>query len=327
MPKRIVFRGKGLVDLEEQAAEPIRPDAVRLKTEVSLISTGTEGTCLMRLFEAGTHWDDWVKYPFFPGYSTVGQVVEVGSGVSGWEVGQRAVAQSAHASEAVLDARHLSPVPDGVEPEQASWFALATVAFMAAKDDKFRLGDSIAVVGAGPLGQIVVRWASACGVRHLVSIDPMGSRLEHAKRGGATATVCAGVADAVPAVIEACGGVRPRLVVDVTGHAQVFQHCLALPRDHGVLVLLGDSGTPSEQRLTRDVIRRGLQIVGAHGSHTEGQWTRSAIESLFFGLLLRGGFGVAGLITHVFPPDQYKAAYDLVTTRRQESMGILFDWR
>jgi threonine dehydrogenase-like Zn-dependent dehydrogenase len=322
-----VFPTKGVVELEDFEPGPIRPTELRLKAEVSLISTGTEGICFMHLFEPGTHWDDWVKHPFHSGYSLVGRVVEVGGEVSGWEVGQLAVARVPHASEAVVDAAKVSSVPHEIGPEDASWFALAMVAFMAPKNGHFRLGDSIAIVGAGPVGQLALRWALACGARHVVAVDPVPSRLAMATHGGATATVCAGVAEAITEVIEACGGVRPRVVVDATGHARAFEQCLALPRDRGVVVILGDTGSPSEQRLTRDVIRRGLHIVGAHGSHEEGEWVQKAIDELFFDLVLRRRFDVSGLITHTFRPTQCKEAYELVASGREASMGILFDWR
>lgn len=327
MAKRIVFPAKEQVELEEFASEPIRPGALRLKTEVSLLSTGTEGICFGHLFEPGTHWEDWVKHPFYPGYSTVARVVEVGGGVAGWQLGQLAVARTPHASEAVVDAAKVSPVPEGIESETAAWFALALIGFMGAKNGCYRLGDSIAFVGAGPVGQVALRWGVACGARHVVAVDTVPGRLAMAKQGGATATVCAPIAEAIPAVIEACGGKRPRVVVDVTGHAPVFEACLALPRDRGTMVVLGDTGTPSRQRLTRDVIRRGLVIVGAHGSHEEGDWTQAAIDDLFFSLLLRGKYDVGGLITHTFRPEACREAYALVASGREASMGILFDWR
>ena len=42
---------------------------VRCRADVSLISTGTEGACLRGVFDPGTNWADWVRYPFRPGYS------------------------------------------------------------------------------------------------------------------------------------------------------------------------------------------------------------------------------------------------------------------
>jgi threonine dehydrogenase-like Zn-dependent dehydrogenase len=96
--------------------------------------------------------------------------------------------------------------------------------------------------------------------------------------------------------------------------------------DRGRLVILGDTGTPSEQRLTLDVIRRGIHIVGAHDSHDDGRWNLSTITDLFFDLVRRGRFSLAGLNTHAFLPEQCVEAYALVTERRAETMGVRFVW-
>jgi hypothetical protein len=67
MAKKIVFQGKGHVELIDFETGELTADRVRLKTTCSLISTGTEGICFNRLFAPGTHWDGWVKYPFATG--------------------------------------------------------------------------------------------------------------------------------------------------------------------------------------------------------------------------------------------------------------------
>src|SRR5436190_23465182 len=113
MPRRILFLDKGVVSLEPVEREPIRPNAVRIKAQTSLISTGTEGICLHRLFEPGTHWDDWVKYPFHTGYSMVGEITEVGDGVKNLRLGQRVVARVSHTSETVAPEKLAIRVPDG----------------------------------------------------------------------------------------------------------------------------------------------------------------------------------------------------------------------
>ena len=56
-------------------------------------------------------------------------------------------------------------------------------------------------------------------------------------------------------------------VYDVTGAAPVFSASLTMLRRFGRLVLLGDTGTPTEQHLTGDVVTKALTIVGAHDSN------------------------------------------------------------
>lgn len=327
MPKRIVFTGKGQVELESYEPEPIRPGTVRVRTLTSQISTGTEGICFLRNFEPGTHWDDWVKeYPFRAGYIIAGYVSEIGPGVAGFERGQLVVTRMPHASDTVVDAKIVNPIPDDVDPEKAVWFALATVGFMGAKNGGFRLGDSIAFVGGGPIGQMALRWAIAAGARHAVMIDPVAWRLEHAKRGGATACIEAKADGCKEALLKACGGELPRIVVDCTGHAPVFEQCQKLVRDRGTLVILGDAGDPSNQRLSKEVIRRGLYIAGAHIMHEEGEWTEAAVVALFFDLVRRGRFSLEGLNTHVYKLEEYLQAYGHLKEGRERTMGIRFDW-
>ncbi len=325
MPRRILFLDKGVVSFQEYAPEPLRPGTVRIRALTSLISTGTEGICLHRMFEEGTHWDEWVKYPFRSGYSLVGEISEVDEG-SRFKLGDRVVSRMTHAEDSVANETQVMAVPDGMENDEAAWFALATIGFMGAKAGEFKLGDSVAIVGAGPIGQMALRWAVAAGAKHAVSIDTVPERLELALQGGATATVQSTAGEACEMLRHACDGELPRVVVDATGHASVFEQCLKLPRWLGRLVLLGDTGTPSQQRLTLDVVRRGIQVHGAHIMHETPDWSERNIVEFFMSLHQRGNFNLDGLNTHRFPAEQCVEAFELTTTRRSETMGVLFDW-
>jgi threonine dehydrogenase-like Zn-dependent dehydrogenase len=92
------------------------------------------------------------------------------------------------------------------------------------------------------------------------------------------------------------------------------------------VVILGDTGSPTEQHLTSDVIRRGLTIVGAHDTHDTERWDFHSVTRFLLDLVQRGRFDLSGLNTHTFKPDQAEEAYTLANTRRGETMGILFDW-
>jgi len=116
------------------------------------------------------------------------------------------------------------------------------------------------------------------------------------------------------------------LIVDTTGNARVFASALSYARPFGKLVLLGDTGYPSQQCLTSDAMTRGLTIVATHDHHDRDGWTQRRIDDLFFKLVGDGAFRLDGLLTHRFRPDDCIAAYALATDRRDEALGILFDW-
>src|SRR5690606_22117922 len=100
----------------------------------------------------------------------------------------------------------------------------------------------------------------------------------------------------------------------------------SLVADGGVVVLLGDAGSPGSQTLTRDVITRGLRLVGTHDAHNSPGWNNTVAAENFFGFLADGRFSVEGLNTHHFRPEECEKAYALASGDRLRTMGILFDW-
>lgn len=299
---------------------PPAPGQARIRTLVSLMSTGTEGICLHRRFAPGTHWDGWVKYPFYSGYCAVSRVEE---DADGFPAGTIVASRTSHASVANVALERLLRVPEGMAPEEASWFAIAKIALVGAKAAGYGLGSSVLVIGAGPVGQMTIRWAAAGGAK-VVVLDPVAARGEHALRGGADRVFALPVDGAEEAVREAFGGRLPEVVIDTTGHASVFAPATTLVADRGRLVVLGDTGSPNEQCLTKDVINRGLTIAGAHDRQLPETPDSYAP---FFHLASKGRFPLDGLITHTFAGTDAPAAFELATNRRDKTMGILFDWR
>jgi 2-desacetyl-2-hydroxyethyl bacteriochlorophyllide A dehydrogenase len=327
MSNRLIFTGQRQVSFIPTDIPAVPgPGQVRIRAVCSLISTGTEGIVFNRLFDAGTHWDNWVKYPFTPGYSLIAEVEAVGAGVTTVPIGQRVAARLPHVSHAVINAGDCIPVPAGIDPHQAAWFALAKITFIGVRAAAPALGDDVLVVGAGPIGQMVTRWLHAFGVRNLVIADPMATRMDLARRGGASGVVAKPLADAGAEITEAFGGKRPRVVMDSTGNAHVFAAALGAVRDRGKVVIMGDTGSPASQKLTSDVITRGLTIVGAHDGHGDAEWNDQTISALFFRMLADGRINLDGMESHAFAPQDCAAAYDLITTRRSETMGVIFDW-
>jgi 2-desacetyl-2-hydroxyethyl bacteriochlorophyllide A dehydrogenase len=324
--RRLVFTGKQEVRIEPFAVDLPGKGEVLLRTQLSLMSTGTENIVFNRLFDPGTHWDNWVKYPFYPGYTSVGIVEAVGDDVVTLSVGDRAAFRVGHRSHAILAAQHCQAIPEELPSEQAVWFALAKIAFLGAQAAHYQLGDSVLVIGAGPIGQMSLRWARVAGAVSILLVDSAPDRMHLGKAGGATEAILLPIEQAEDAVLEAGGGKLPRVVIDSTGHAAVFAAALGLAAAHGRVVLLGDTGQPERQVLTPDVITRGLTIVGVHDSHNTDAWNDATITTLFFNLAAGNRFPLEGLNSHRFKPEQCAEAYAVANRDRARTMGILFDW-
>ena len=65
----------------------------------------------------------------------------------------------------------LTPIPRGVTDEDATWFGLAKIAQNGVRRAEHRLGESVAVIGLGPVGQLVVQYLRLLGARHVIAID------------------------------------------------------------------------------------------------------------------------------------------------------------
>jgi threonine dehydrogenase-like Zn-dependent dehydrogenase len=238
-------------------------------------------------------------------------------------------ARIGHASAHIHPARLCTVVPDGIDLRDACWFALAKIALVGARVAEHGLGSSVLVIGAGPVGQMSVRWANAAGARRMVVVDPFRLRLELASHGGATAVVQQSFGADSEQVLEACGGAGPDIVIDATGNAEVFAEALRLVAYRGRVVVLGNTGMPAEQRLTDDVINRGLHIVGAHDALTmmSPDWDGDrSLHEMFFDLVKSGRFDLDGLVTNAFDAAAATDAYRDVDERRGEMVGVCLDW-
>jgi threonine dehydrogenase-like Zn-dependent dehydrogenase len=218
-------------------------------------------------------------------------------------------------------------VPAEVADGEAAWFKLAKISAMGARVAGLGLGKGVVVAGAGPIGQMAVRWCVAAGAQPVIAVDTVPMRIGMATRGGASHGIVKPLGEAIEEINRICGGEGPATVIDSTGHHQVFTDALRAARKFGRVVILGDTGSPASQRLSSDVMSKGLTIVAAHDSHETAEWNYRHISNLFFALVKAGRFSLAGLNTHAFRPGQCVEAYRLANEKRGETMGILFDWK
>ena len=328
----IVFTGQNQLETRREPVPPLQSGQILVEGARSLISTGTECICLTRNFAPGTHWDNWIKYPFYPGYSHCGRVIQVAGGVEKVRVGDRVAARVGHRQFSVTDANQVLPLPDGVSDEAAPWFALASIVQNGVRRAQLELGDVVVIIGLGLLGQLATQYARLSGAREVIAIDVAPKRLEMARAHGATHVLQMGAGEAKTRVLELTRGRGADVVFDVTGHPAVFPHALGLARRFGKLLLLGDTGTPSQQCLTGDVVTRGVRILGAHDGDAPPDatdyhfWTRDNMSALFFDYVARGQMRVEDLVTDRFSPTEARAAYDLLLHDRENAMGVMFDW-
>jgi (R,R)-butanediol dehydrogenase/meso-butanediol dehydrogenase/diacetyl reductase len=211
--------------------------------------------------------------PLVLGHEFCGTVVEVGSGVSGLAPGDRVAVEPHYrcgacprckngeynlcrhfgfaglmgdggmAERAVVPAYMLHRLPEGVSFEQAALFEPAAVALHALRRAGIRSGETVAVVGLGPIGLLVVMFARRLGAGRVIATDLHPARLELARELGATDVVLAEPQEAVPHLIrQAAGGEGADVAFEVVGSEGTLRSCLEATRKGGRVVLVGLAG-------------------------------------------------------------------------------------
>lgn len=180
------------------------------------------------------------------GYSAAGTVIAVGAGVNEFHLGDRvavAGAQCAYHAERLCIPRNLAVhVPTGVELDAAATVALGAIALQGVRRAAPALGESVAVLGLGVLGQITCQLLRANGCR-VLALDVEPARVALAVELGADAGFSANN-EAVESVIRATDGVGVDAVIvtAATPSNAVMSQAFRMSRARGRVVLVGDVG-------------------------------------------------------------------------------------
>jgi 2-desacetyl-2-hydroxyethyl bacteriochlorophyllide A dehydrogenase len=329
---RTVFTAPREVMLEPQEFGPPGPGKVLLRTERTLISTGTELTGLIGEFPPGSAWAAYMRYPFGAGYSNAATVQEVGEGVERVKVGDRVASSAPHATYAVSDATHLRPIPPGVDAEVAAFATLVEIAMGGVRLSRLMFGEAAVIIGAGLVGQLATHLCHLAGAWPIIVIDPAEHRLPTALRMGATHTLPLLVDAARPEVESITKGRKADVVFEVTGNPIAMAGAVKLARRRGRIMLLGSPRGPVTIDLHDEVHNFGLEIIGAHNSaHPPAEtpnnpWSVARHVELFLDLQNAGVIDVRPLITHRYPWRQTPEAYQMLLSDRSQALGVILDW-
>ena len=332
MSKNIVFTSRNQIEVLAEQLGDLGPAEITCRTVCSLVSLGTEGFCLLGEYDPGTYWEDYIQYPIVPGYSSVGIVEAVGQQVQDFRPGDRVTTLAGHRQRFNIQANQAFPIPDDITDEQATWATLARTTQLGVRRAKLKMGESVAVIGLGILGQLVVQYCSLMGARHIIAIDSNPTRLKLAEHGGATHALLGTIgASSIDYIKEVTGGEMMDVVFDVTGHPQVLSWATLCLHKLGRLVLLGDCPEPSKQALGPRTVGDSLSILGIHGfmhpaeATPFNKWTTRAMTELFFDYLRRGIMNVDGLVTHRESFTAANKVYNEIS-KEQGALGIVLVW-
>jgi alcohol dehydrogenase len=206
------------------------------------------------------------------------------------------------------------PVPDEVSDEAVLMLAdiCPTGYEVGVLNGGVRPGDTIAVVGAGPIGLAAILTAQLFSPSQIVAIDVADSRLDAAKRFGAGVLVNNGREEPVEIIRELTGGLGADTTVEAVGVPETFELCAKLVRPGGRVANVGVHGEPATLHLEELWIKDVTITTGLVDTYS---------TPTLLGLIRSGQLDVGRFITHRFSLEDFLKAYD--TFSRAGETGAL----
>jgi threonine 3-dehydrogenase len=295
-------------------------------------------------------WDDWaqatIPVPLAVGHEFCGEIVERGSEVKGFEIGDRVSAEG-HITCGVCrncraGRRHLCMNSVGVGVNRPGAFAefLSVPAFNVFKlpatisDDMASIldplgnathtalsfdlvGEDVLITGAGPIGIMATAIARYAGARHVVVTDINDYRLGLATDMGATRALNVTRESIDDTMKELSMEEGFDVGMEMSGNPKAFQDMLRTMHHGGKIALLGIP--PEEMSIDwNQVIFKGLILKGIYGREMFETWYKMSS-------MLQSGLNIDPIITHHFDIDDFQPAFELMESG--QSGKVILNWR
>jgi polar amino acid transport system substrate-binding protein len=283
--------------------------------------------------------------PIALGYSCAGIVREVGRGVEGFRPGDRVACAgmnyASHAETIFVPVNLAVQIPDNLSFDEASFVTLGAIALQGIRTAEAKLGDTVAVIGLGLVGQLTVQMLKAAGCA-VVAIDLDTSKVEFARASGADVGVLRS-ADVNEAVNRATDGFGVDSVI-ITAAAESndpVELAAEIARDRAIISMVGAVGMniPRKPYFDKELQLRLSRSYGpgrydpqyeeAGVDYPIGyvRWTERRNMQEFIRLLSIGAVKAEPLITHRIPIDQAEHAYEMISGKVHEVyLGIVLTY-
>lgn len=315
-----VLYGKEDVQIETVDVPEIGRGDVLVRVRAAL-TCGTD----VKVFRRGYHARMIVPPALF-GHELGGDIVAMGKDVRGFRMGQRVVAANSapcgacyycqHNSENLCEdllfnngayaeyiriperivRRNMYEVPDHVSYQDAALVEPLACVLRGLEESGVRAGDTVAVIGLGPIGMMFVRLAKAVCNARVIAIGRRPQQLLRATGMGADETVlnCEG-ADVVGPVHDMTGGRGADVVIEAVGLPEVWQLAIKLLRRGGVVNFFG--GCPDGTNLSLDTnLLHYSELTCKASFHHTPALIKKALE-----LVSRGYVGAKDFVNHSEP--------------------------
>lgn len=320
--KAAVFYGPKDIRIEEVPVPECGSDDVLIKVK----RVGICGTDL-HIYTGGFK----IPTPQVIGHEFAGEVAAVGSGVRGIDIGEPVTAEhvipckkcrycaggepnlcdkmtvigvhlpGGMAEYVKVPAELVYKLPEKFTFDEGVLVEPLSISVYAVRNSGLKVGDTVAVIGLGPIGLFIAAAAKASGAT-VIGVDRDNARLEYAHRAGfVDHMVNSTDGGVVSRIVEIAGGIGVDVAFEVAGRQETAEQALEVTHKTGTVILIG----VYEGMVTLDVmqiLKKDLKVIGS--------WTASLAFDKTIALLADGRIDYTGFITHRYPLSEVKQALE-----------------
>lgn len=347
MPLELVATDARSPEVREYEEGAIGPRDVRLRSTLSAFKHGTG----LRSYRANTrdatapfdwetrlHREEQSREPDYPvslGNTTVGTVVEIGDDVGTFDIGDRAyghlpIRETHTVSEGTLD-----PVPEEMSDEDAIYADPARVGLHVVRTGNVRLGDVVAVFGAGSIGQMAMQLARLEGARWIAVSEPIERRRRAARDHGADLVIDPTEEDPGERIkdeVDAGGEPGVDAALETSGAYAGLNDAVRSTAFGGIVSSCGYyADDPSGLHLEGEFHRNSLDIRSVRPPseplRDHPRWSTERLDGEAFELFHDGRLSSENLLDPVVPIEDAAEGMRLIDERPEESikLGVRYD--
>jgi L-iditol 2-dehydrogenase len=328
----------GVKDLRIEQTEV--PEIGQGEVLVKIKAATTCGTDL-KIYQRG-YVEKVIKLPTIFGHEWAGEVVEVGQNLDWPQRGMRVRAGNsapclhctmcqkgnynlcenmiwlwgAYAEYIKVPARtvlvNMQEIPSHVSYEEASVTEPLACVLHGVEEAGVKMGDTVAIIGAGPIGLLHLLTTKKMGVEKAIVIDVVDERLEFAKKMGADETINSGRENAAEKVQKCTSGYGVDVAIEAIGLQATWEQALELVRKGGTVLEFGGCPPGTEIKLNAERLHYGeTKVIGAF--HATPFHFRKALN-----LIASRTIDVRPLITRKMKLEELKEAFNVLSTSKNE---------
>lgn len=331
--KKLVAVKPRVAELLDYEDSSIKPNEVKIEVQFASPKHGTEVIDFrgMTPFMDENFSEDWRMFmpreegtakgivfgEFQLGNMVVGQIIEVGSEVTGYQVGETVCTYGPIRETVIVNAvenHRLRKMPEGSKWQNAVCYDPAQFAMSGVRDANVRAGDYVVVVGLGAIGQLAIQLAKKAGASIVVGIDPLNQRRDIALRNGADICLDPTACDVGFEVKKLTNKIGADSIIETSGNAAALQAALKGIAYGGTISYVAfGKAFPEGLNFGREAHFNNAKIVFSRAASEPNpdypRWNRKRIEETCWELLMNGYLNCEDIIEPIVPFEKCAEAY------------------